>query len=281
MEDKKKKTTRKKAKGGNASNIMILGLIVVGLLVMLYPTISNFYNELTGSYAIQEFNEHLADQSETELAEQKMMAESYNAALQKSIEKIDCPYEYNNIMDFGNGMMGYIEIPTIDVYLPVYHGVDESVLSKGVGHIPKTAFPIGGEGNHSVLTGHTGLPSAELFTDLEEMKEGDMFYVHIAGETIHYKVDQILVVLPEEVDGIMPEAGKDYCTLVTCTPYGINSHRLLVRGYQVEPEVVEEVFAEGEETVNYNMIIGITASTVLIVGILIMTFKIMNKKRKK
>lgn len=281
MEDKKKKAKKKKTKGGKTSDILIISLVVVGLLVMLYPTISNLYNELTGSYAIQEFNEQLADQSEEKIAEHRMMAESYNAALQKNMDKIDCPYNYNDIMDFGNGMMGYIEIPVIDVYLPVYHSVDESVLTKGIGHIPKTAFPIGGEGNHSVLTGHTGLPSAELFTDLEEVKEGDRFYVHIAGEVVAYEVDQILVVLPEEVDGIMPVVGKDYCTLVTCTPYGINSHRLLVRGYRIEMEADEEVVAEVESTTNEHLfpIIAIVGSTLVLAGVVVTYFIL--KKRKK
>ena len=282
MEDKKKKSKKKKAKGGKTSNILIIGLVVAGLLVMLYPTISNLYNELTGSYAIQEFNEQLADRSEEKIEEHRMMAESYNMALQKNMDKIDCPYDYKDIMDFGNGMMGYIEIPVIDVYLPVYHSVDESVLTKGVGHIPKTAFPIGGEGNHSVLSGHTGLPSAELFTDLEEMKEGDRFYVHIAGDVVAYEVDQVLVVLPEEVDGIMPVPGKDYCTLVTCTPYGINSHRLLVRGYRIEMETTEEVVAEVEITSKDNtfLIVAFVSSVVVLTGVIVM-YCIAKKRKKK
>ena len=282
MEDKKKKSKKKKAKGGKTSNILIIGLVVAGLLVMLYPTISNLYNELTGSYAIQEFNEQLADRSEEKIEEHRMMAESYNMALQKNMDKIDCPYDYKDIMDFGNGMMGYIEIPVIDVYLPVYHSVDESVLTKGVGHIPKTAFPIGGEGNHSVLSGHTGLPSAELFTDLDEMKEGDRFYIHIAGDVVAYEVDQVLVVLPEEADGIMPVPGKDYCTLVTCTPYGINSHRLLVRGYRIEMETTEEVVTEVESTSKDNtfLIVAFVSSVVVLTGVVI-TYCIVKKRKKK
>ena len=126
--------------------------------------------------------------------------------------------------------MGYIDIPTIDAHLPIYHGTDEEVLAKGVGHVPDTAFPIGGIGNHSVLTGHTGLPSAKIFTDLTELAEGDLFYIHILNETLVYEVDQIQVVLPSQLDNLLPVADRDYCTLVTCTPYGINSHRLLVRG---------------------------------------------------
>ena len=134
----------------------------------------------------------------------------------------------------GDGMMGYIEIPEIDIYLPIYHGVSEEVLSKGIGHMPNSAFPIGGEGNHAVLTGHTGLPSAKLFTDLTELEEGDRFYIHILDLVLCYTVDQIKVVLPNEGQDLSIVPGKDYCTLVTCTPYGINSHRLLVRGIRTD-----------------------------------------------
>ena len=281
MKDKQKKTKMKNSKGGNLSTVMIICLLVVGVLVMSYPTISNFYNELTGSYVIQEFNENMSTQNEVDLAEQRMMAEVYNAALQTNMDKIDCPYDYNDIMDFGNGMMGYIEIPIIDVYLPVYHTVDERVLTKGVGHIPKTAFPIGGEGNHSVLTGHTGLPSAELFTDLEKVQMGDRFFIHIAGDVVAYEVDQILVVLPEEVDDIMPVAGKDYCTLVTCTPYGINSHRLLVRGYQIDVEEVTEVVDEVNATTDFNwmvMILGVVGA--ITITMVIVTYRIAKKRKK-
>ena len=224
----------KKKKKKNKSTILVVLMLIMGLGIMLYPTVSNWYNEVTGSFAIQEFKETLADRSEQEMAEQRAMAEAYNATLRNEGTAVECPYDYNDIMNFGDGMMGYIEIPIIDVYLPVYHGVSESVLSKGVGHMSKTAFPIGGEGNHSVLTGHTGAPSAHLFTDLDQVKEGDIFYIYVLNETLAYEVDQILVVLPDEVDDILPIPGKDYCTLVTCTPYGINSHRLLVRGHRIE-----------------------------------------------
>lgn len=272
--------TKKKKKKSN-STILIVVLIVVGLLVMLYPTISNFYNEMTGSYAIQQFNEKMADQSETALAEQRRMAEAYNAALRNISDEVDCEYEYKDIMNFGNGMMGYIEIPVIDVYLPVYHGVDESVLSKGVGHISKTAFPIGGEGNHSVLSGHTGLPSAELFTDLTEVKEGDPFYIHIAGDTVAYEVDQITIVLPEEVDNLLPVPGMDYCTLVTCTPYGVNSHRLLVRGHRIEyPEEAEEPVSAEPGMMSTGMIIACCIGIALLLLILIFIIRRIMKHKK-
>ncbi len=281
MEDKQNKRKKKKRKKGTNSTILIIVLIIAGLLIMLYPTISNFYNQVTGSYAIQEFKENLADQSEAMLQEQRMMAEAYNAALRGGSDEIECDYEYVDIMDFGNGMMGYIEIPVIDVYLPIYHGVDESVLSKGVGHISKTAFPIGGEGNHSVLSGHTGLPSAELFTDLTEVKEGDEFFIHILGDTVAYEVDQILVVLPEEVDNLLPVAGEDYCTLVTCTPYGVNSHRLLVRGHRIEyTGEVEEVINAQEETLDFSEIIVICVGIALFLLVLIFIILYIMKRRK-
>lgn len=230
-------------------------LIATGLAVMLYPVLSNLYNQMTGSHAIQEFNEYISDQSEEILKEQRRLAEVYNASLKDS--EVVCEQAYEEIMDFGNGMMGYIEIPVIEVYLPIYHGVDENVLSKGAGHISGSAFPIGGEGNHSVLSGHTGLPSAKLFTDLAEVEEGDLFYIHIAGEVAAYEVDQITVVLPEEVDKLLPEEGKDYCTLVTCTPYGINSHRLLVRGHRTQYTVPAQGDAESKTPGIYRWIWGI------------------------
>jgi len=182
-------------------------------------------------------------QREAELA----AARAYNIRLQSAVMDSDdgAGEGYDSILDFGHGIMGYISIPMIDVKLPVYHGVSTEVLEKGVGHLPSSSFPIAGEGNHAVLTGHTGLPSASLFTDLDQMKEEDRFEVTIGGETMTYQVDQIKVVLPSETEDLMPVPGEDYCTLVTCTPYGVNSHRLLVRGSRVETEEVQPVIRTG------------------------------------
>ena len=160
--------------------------------------------------------------------------------------------EYERILDFGNGIMGFLQIPKIGIKLPIYHGVDAEVLEKGIGHMPTSAFPIGGEGNHTVLTGHTGLPSARLFTDLTEVEEGDSFEVVVGSASTQYRVDQIKVVLPNETEDLMPVIGEDYCTLVTCTPYGVNSHRLLVRGRRMEtvsiPQQMEQVTLPDEQT---------------------------------
>lgn len=236
------------------SFILALLLLLVGLGIMFYPSLSNYVNQRNGSYAIQELHQQMEQVESQQFTEQRRLAEAYNAKL----SGINIPdafgldgdpalqEEYYDILDFGNGIMGYIEIPEIDVRLPIYHGTGDTVLAKAVGHLPQSAFPIGGEGNHAVLTGHTGLPSAKLFTDLTELEEGDIFYIYILEEILAYEVDQIKVVLPSESQDLLPVAEKDYCTLVTCTPYGVNSHRLLVRGHRViiEQEEVTEILRE-------------------------------------
>ena len=269
----------------HSSTILLVLIFFVGLSVMLYPTISDFWNEKRQSKAIVDYQSAIENMKPEDYSAIFKEAENYN----KKLENINYPLingvkvkDYDEILNVnGNGMMGYIEIPVIDVYLPIYHGVDESVLSKGVGHISKTAFPIGGEGNHSVLSGHTGLPSAELFTDLTEVKEGDEFFIHILGDTVAYEVDQILVVLPEEVDNLLPVAGEDYCTLVTCTPYGVNSHRLLVRGHRIEyTGEVEEVINAQEETLDFSEIIVICVGIALFLLVLIFIILYIMKRRK-
>ena len=207
-------------------------MMVLGLGVLLYPTVSSAINGINGSYAIQEFQQQLDTMDDRQKQAELEAARTYNASLQTGSG--DSEGAYYGILDFGNGIMGYISIPGIDVKLPIYHGVSTQVLEKGVGHLPTSSFPIRGEGNHAVLTGHTGLPSASLFTDLHKMQEGDLFQVTVGGTDMTYQVDQIKVVLPNETEDLQIVAGQDYCTLVTCTPYGVNSHRLLVRGTGIE-----------------------------------------------
>ena len=213
--------------------ILALMLALAGIGVMAYPALSSFLNARNGSFAIQELEKTVEKAEQGELAAQRALAESYNASLAEGV----VPEDYSQILDFGDGVMGYLRIPKIRVSLPVCHGVSEEVLATSVGHMPESAFPIGGEGNHSVLTGHTGHPTAELLTDLSELAEGDGFQLRILGDTLHYQVEQISVVLPDEAEKLAAGPGEEYCTLVTCTPYGINSHRLLVRGVRVmQPE---------------------------------------------
>lgn len=219
------------------SMLLALLLLVAGIAILAYPTVSNYINQKNGSYAIQELQQQIGQAGDNEIAEQLRLAQEYNAELLKGNQ----PENYEEILNIAGGMMGYIRIPKIEVDLPIYHGISDEVLSKGIGHMPESAFPVGGDGNHTVLTGHTGLPTAELFTHLTELAEGDMFYICILNHTAAYQVDQITVVLPSEAQ-FPTEMEEDYCTLVTCTPYGVNSHRLLVRGRRVE--IPEEEMAE-------------------------------------
>lgn len=202
-----------------------LALVIAGIAVMAYPSLSSYINAIHSSRAIQSLSARLDAAGSETLREQRRLAEEYN--------RTPAGDEYDKILDFGNGVMGFLRIPEIGVELPIYHGVSDTVLQKGAGHLPGSALPIGGKGNHCILTGHTGLPSAELFTDLTELAVGDQFELHVLDEVLVYAVDQITVVLPHEVDALEAVTGRDYCTLVTCTPYGINSHRLLVRGERV------------------------------------------------
>lgn len=202
-------------------------LLLAGIGILLYPVISNLIHQCSGAAAIDRMRQALTQE---DIAQQRSKAENYNAQLASGE-----PEGYEQILNLSDGIMGYIEIPKIQINLPIYHGTDTEVLKKGAGHLPTSAFPIGGEGNHAVLAGHSGLPSAKLFTDLTELAEGDVFYICILEDTLAYQVDQIKVVLPNEGQDLEAVPGEDYCTLVTCTPYGINSHRLLVRGHRIAP----------------------------------------------
>ena len=223
--------------------IFAIIMLIAGSVILLYPTLSNWisvsFRELDIVYYNEEFEQMDPEYVDAELSK----ARTYNASLTGSnIEDpfipgsgIILPDNYTSVLNIDD-IIGYIEIPQIGVYLPIYHGTSDSVLQKGVGHMENTAFPIGGEGNHAVLTGHTGLLTAKLFTDLKEMKEGDIFYITVLGQKLAYQTDQILVAEPDETDMLCPVKGEDYVTLVTCTPYGINSHRLFVRGTRIPYE---------------------------------------------
>ncbi len=205
---------------------------------MGYPVLSNWICEYTASVEIASYNSVLEEQDTSELDAMLEAASEYNAALSGSGDS-DSVADYDSLLALTDAI-GYIEIPKIGVYLPIYHGVEDDVLQKGIGHMPETSLPVGGESTHAVLSGHTGLPAAKLFTDLDQLEVGDMFYIHVLNRILAYEVDQIKVVLPDETDDIRIVEGEDYVTLLTCTPYGVNSHRLLVRGTRVEfsPEVV-------------------------------------------
>lgn len=228
---------------------MLALVFFVGLSVLCYPTFSDWWNSRTRSYAIASYQEAVADLTSKDYSEYFDAARDYNeklrdvgmSAVMASPELLE---GYDEILNINNsGVMGIITIEKIDVRLPIYHGTGAEVLQIAAGHLEGSSFPIGGEGTHSVISAHRGLPSSVLFTHLDRMKVGDIFTVTVLNEVLTYQVDQILVVLPTELESLAIEEGKDYCTLMTCTPYGINTHRLLVRGSRIFPEEESEEIA--------------------------------------
>ena len=226
-------------KKGTFSNIILILMLLLGLSLLLYPTFADYWNSLHQTRAIATYAEEVAVLDDDKYIELWEDAIAYNKTLSEKENQYFVDDEslvvYESLLNItGSGIMGSIEIPSIGCNLPIYHGVDESVLQVAVGHLEWTSLPTGGESTHCVMSGHRGLPSARLFTDLDQLQPGDTFMLHILDETLTYEVDQILIVLPYETDALLIEEGKDLCTLVTCTPYGVNSHRLLVRGHRVE-----------------------------------------------
>ena len=223
------------------STILLILILLIGLSLMLYPSFADWWNSFHSSRAIASYEEQVANIDDAQYEELWDAARDYNQSLLHRPNDFILSDEqqeiYKSLLDIGgNGIMGYIEIPTIDVMLPIYHGTEESVLQIAVGHLDWTSLPVGGAGSHCVLSGHRGLPSARLFTDLDKLKVGDVFMLHVLNEILTYEIDQILIVEPQDTDPLLIEPGKDLCTMITCTPYGINSHRMLVRGHRIESQ---------------------------------------------
>ncbi len=218
--------------------IFLILILIAGLSLLLYPTVSDWWNSFHQSRAIVDY-EHIVDDMDKDTYKKILSdAKKYNEDLLEQMDRFVLSKEeleeYNSLLNLtGTGIMGYIEISKIKVSLPVYHGTSDAVLSAAIGHIPGSSLPVGGKSTHCVFSGHRGLPSAKLFSDLDKLLEGDTFVIHTLKEELTYEVDQIRIVEPKEINDIMIETGKDYCTLVTCTPYGINTHRLLVRGHRI------------------------------------------------
>ena len=220
-------------------------IILFGFSLLSYPFISNYMFEKSAGSTIKSYEKQAKTYDQKQKEQAFREAEEYNKDLIKSVIQLTDPFKvkksngetliYNNILNIDHsGVMGYLEIPCISVNLPIYHGTDAEILERGVGHLAASSIPVGGKSTHSVLTGHTGLSSAKLFTDLTEMKKEDLFFIHVLDRTLAYKVDQISVVRPEDTRKLQIVKGKDYVTLVTCTPYGVNDHRLLVRGVRTK-----------------------------------------------
>ena len=272
------------------STIIIALIFLAGLGFLLYPTVSNLWNRAHQSRAIATYTKQVEKLDDSQNKEMLKAARKYNKSLLKKsdhwkLSKKD-KKKYESLLDVsGTGIMGYIEVPKIDCSLPIYHGTDEGALQIAIGHLEGSSLPVGGKSTHCVLSGHRGLPSARLFTDLDQMEEGDIFILNILGRKLAYEVDQIKVVLPEEMSDLEIEEGKDLCTLVTCTPYGINTHRLLVRGHRTE--YVEKKVAEEKKEVQTKktdirlMIAGGAGVLMLLIIIIVIVIKRRRKRRNQ
>lgn len=271
----------KKAKKGNiVSSVILILIFVAGLSLLLYPTISNWWNSTRSSQAISNYQEVVNTIKEEEYNKLLENAKEYNKSFYRHYLNRDEQKVYENLLNIGNnGMMGYVVIPSIDVKLPLYHGTTESVLQIAAGHLEWSSLPVGGESTHCVISGHRGLPSAKLFTDLDKMSNGDLFQLNILNETFTYEVDQILTVEPEDSEQLQIIEGRDYCTLVTCTPYGINTHRLLIRGHRVENPEDLKFHVSSDATQIDNVIVAVIIAVPILVVLLVYVL-VKDKKRK-
>ena len=228
-----------KRKANHITTIVLVLILLVGLSLLLYPSVSDYWNSFHSSRAISAYAEDVANLDEVQYEEMWSAARAYNRALAERSTNFALSdaqkEEYEKLLDIsGVGIMGYLEIPELNMSLPIYHGTEESVLQIAAGHLEWSSLPVGGESSHCVISGHRGLPSVKLFTYLDKLQEGDVFVLRVLDEVLTYEVDQIRVVEPSQVSDLEIVEGSDLCTLVTCTPYGINTHRLLVRGHQIE-----------------------------------------------
>ena len=269
------------------STIFIILIFLVGLGFISYPTVSNLWNQAHQSRAIATYSKQVEKLDDSENKKMLKAARKYNKSLLKKsdhwkLSKKD-KKKYESLLDVsGTGIMGYIEVPKIDCSLPIYHGTDEGALQIAIGHLEGSSLPVGGKSTHCVLSGHRGLPSARLFTDLDQMEEGDIFILNVLGRKLAYEVDQIRVVLPEEMSDLEVIEGKDLCTLVTCTPYGINTHRLLVRGHRtkyVEEKVEEQKEVQTKKMDTRQLIAG--AAGAVILAVIIIAVVIRRRKRRR
>jgi len=277
----------KNKKKSYLTTFLLLLVLLFGLSLLLYPTLSDQWNKRRSSQAIAVYEQALENTGEDEREQMIQEAEAYNREL--ALRGIQWePDEallarYNETLNaMGNGMFGYIEIQKINCRLPIYHGTTESVLQTGIGHIEGSSLPVGGESSHCLLSGHTGLPSARLFTDLTELTEGDRFVLRTLDKVMTYEIDRINIVLPYELDLLRIEPGEDLCTLTTCTPYGINSHRLLVRGHRVENDAEAEVVRVTGDALPVDPLIvaAVTAAPVLLLAFTALLLSDRRSKRK-
>lgn len=280
--------------------ITAVAIVLAGLTLLLYPVISNMLFRSSQQELIDYYNEHISELPENQIDSMLEDCIEYNANLLESRVKLTDPFDteatemdehpYIDLLNNnGDGAMGSIEIPSINCRLVIYHYTDADVLAKGIGHLQGTSLPVGGKGTHCVLSGHTGTADKEFFTNLDQLNEGDVFYLHVLGQTLAYMVESKSVVLPTQTDGLYIESGRDLVTLVTCTPYGVNSHRLLVRGTRVDYEEALKVQEKTENVIVntwisqylYAVLIGVLLSAVVVVAIVVAYRHVLSMRGKK
>ena len=272
----------------NGLTLILIFIFLIGAGLIAYPTFADWWNSFHQSRAVASYAEEVANMNTEEYERIIRKAEAYNKKLAKSgiLWTLDEEQEkeYEEQLNIGSsGIMGYIDIPKIDVMLPIYHGIEESVLQVAIGHIPGSSLPVGGKSSHCIISGHRGLPSARLFTDIDKLVEGDTFTITVLNQTLTYEVDQIRTVEPTDLSDLQIEEGKDYLTLVTCTPYGINTHRLLVRGHRTENANGDAaVIADALqiEPVYIAPFLAVPILVLLVIGVFIMT-GIKSRKKKE
>lgn len=271
---------KKKSRWGTVVLVLIL---LVGLSLLLYPTFSDYWNSFHQTQAIASYSKEVSQLDDETFEELKEEAIAYNNSLigksnRLNLSKAD-EKEYESLLDVtGTGIMGYIEISKIRCSLPIYHGTDDAVLQIAIGHISGSSLPVGGESTHCVLSGHRGLPSAKLFSKLDQLEVGDTFVLRVLDDVLTYEVDQILIVEPQEINSLQIEEGKDLCTLVTCTPYGVNTHRLLVRGHRIE-NLEDSMYAR--ITADATQIDSMIVAPVLFIPLLLILIIVLLIPRKK
>lgn len=276
----------------NVVRIILIVGFCIGLIISLYPLISNIYSRRNQIQVINDYTEDIKEIDTKQIAKELELANAYNRKLNQTIVLTD-PFDpsaidmaddvYYDILNYtDDGVMAYINIPKIDVNLPIYHGTDSEHMLKGVGHLVGTSFPVGGIDTHAVLSAHSGLSTVELFTNLADLKKGDLFYIHVLDDVLAYEVDKINVVKPDETNDLKIVPGQDYVTLVTCTPYGINSHRLLVRGHRVEydPDLEKQESKKANNDVWFKEYIKSIVSGIGII-VLIIIFIVVLKRVKR
>ncbi len=279
---------KKASKKNRITVILLVAVLLAGLSLLLYPLISNYWNSIHQSQAIAAYMDDVSELDDSAYVALWEEAQDYNTSLLDDENRFfpdeEAQQQYEHLLSISNdGIMGYIEIPSIDVTLPIYHGTSEEVLQVAIGHIEGSSLPIGGPSTHCVISGHRGLPSSRLFTDIDQLSEGDLFTLLVLDETLTYEVDQIRIVEPDDTSLLEIEEGEDLCTLVTCTPYGVNSHRLLVRGHRVENQEAAGILRITADAlmIDSRFVAPVLAVPILLVVVLFMVLRPLKRKKRR